>query len=209
MRSGSYTVPLCLHPRSLTPIHLPKSAFWSSILAIKPSFTDNCSYQICAGNTNILSHPWCPIWEHMHDLIIYPNEVQPLPNIVSDLWIPGTLQWDAHKIEQVFGQQAALTILQIMVTHSDQDDILCWNPASSGKCTTKKPYKLLAIQRHQSIPLTGSRALPQEILKLLQVIWKTKTLQPKMFAWRLLRQALATGERAGKYSLRIDQNCKR
>lgn len=30
----------------------------------------------------------------------------------------------------------------------------------------------------------------------------------KTFAWRLLRQALATGERAEKYSTKIDQNCK-
>lgn len=74
------------------PIHIPKSAFSSSILATKPGFNENCSYQICNGNTNIWSQPWCPIWQHMHDLLNYPNQIQPLPNIVFDFWIPVTRQ---------------------------------------------------------------------------------------------------------------------
>lgn len=103
-----------------------------------------------------------------------------------------------------------LTISHVQVAHTDQEDILYWTSASSGRCTTEEAYKLLAVQCHQLIPTIGSRALPQNVPTLLQVIWKMKTLQPKLktFAWRLLRQALATGERAGKYSTKIDQNCK-
>lgn len=103
------------------------------------------------------------------------------------------------------------TIMAVQVTNADQQDILCWTLATSGQCTSKEAYKILALQMQQPIPQTGSRALPPHVLILLQAIWKHKTLQPKYktFAYRTChRQALATAERVGKYSRHIDQNCK-
>jgi hypothetical protein len=40
-------------------------------------------------------------------------------------------------------------------------------------------------------------------------MWKEKQMAPRVqtFAWRLLRNALATGKRAGKYSKHISENC--
>ncbi|KAK3139475.1 hypothetical protein QOZ80_5AG0383870 [Eleusine coracana subsp. coracana] len=100
-------------------------------------------------------------------------------------------------------------ISQVQVSHVEQPDILCWQPATSGQCTSKEAYRLLATQHQQPIPQKGSRAFPPQVLNLLQVVWKHKTLQPKYktFSWRLLRQALATGERAGKYSSHISKYC--
>ena len=44
---------------------------------------------------------------------------------------------------------------------------------------------------------------------ILQNVWKSKVIPPllKTFAWRLIRRALATGERAGGYSTNIDKHC--
>ena len=40
-------------------------------------------------------------------------------------------------------------------------------------------------------------------------MWKLKDLPPliKTFTWRLIRRALATGERAARYSTRINKHC--
>ena len=40
-------------------------------------------------------------------------------------------------------------------------------------------------------------------------MWKLRELPPliKTFTWRLIRRALATGDRAGRYTPRIDKHC--
>ena len=50
-----------------------------------------------------------------------------------------------------------------------------------------------------------------DLLDFLKLIWKQKDLLPrvKTFAWRLLRKALPTGLRAGRFSIHISKNCCR
>jgi hypothetical protein len=59
------------------------------------------------------------------------------------------------------------------------------------------------------LPQQGSRSLTQHAKLILQKVWRSKELPPliKTFTWRLIRRALATGERAARYSSHIDQFC--
>jgi hypothetical protein len=54
----------------------------------------------------------------------------------------------------------------------------------------------------------GRSITPDDNL-ILQKVWKSKTIPPflKTLAWRLIRRALATGERATRFSSHIDQQC--
>jgi hypothetical protein len=60
---------------------------------------------------------------------------------------------------------------------------------------------------YSSIPRSKIH-LPQ-VNQILQKVWKAKTLPPflKTFAWRLIRRALATAHKAGRFSTNIDQTC--
>ena len=69
----------------------PGSIFWSSILQVKTDLCDNSVYQLHAGNTSIWSSPWCPLWNDIHDHLLLPVTVSPLPATVSDLWLPNSL----------------------------------------------------------------------------------------------------------------------
>ena len=53
--------------------------------------------------------------------------------------------------------------------------------------------------------------MPQQVIALLNQVWAEKLMLPRVqtFAWRLLRRALATGKRAGKYSKHIKSECCR
>lgn len=46
-------------------------------------------------------------------------------------------------------------------------------------------------------------------MQILNRVWKHKTLSPciKAFIWRLVRRAIATGDRAGRYSTNISKQC--
>jgi hypothetical protein len=92
---------------------------------------------------------------------------------------------------------------------SDHNDILRWTPAADGKCSTKNIYSHLATQELIHLPQQGSRSINHHANLILQRAWKNKTLPPliKVFTWRLIRRALATGERASRYSTRIDKHC--
>lgn len=108
-----------------------------------------------------------------------------------------------------FSEQAVQSIEATPIVHSNQDDTLRWTPEKNGLCTTKAVYSFLAGQQVHQIPTHGSRSINQDANLILQKVWKSKTIPPplKTFAWRLFRRAVATGERAGRFSIHIDQHC--
>ncbi|CAN6241639.1 unnamed protein product [Urochloa humidicola] len=193
------------------PLHTPRSLFWASILKIKNELHDQTFFQIAKGNTNIWSQPWAPTWQDMHSRLQEHIPRSSIPNIVSDMWIPTTKTWDTNKIQLFFGSDAVQEFTQIPILKCQHDDFLCWKSSTSGDCTAKDAYITLANQNQTPIPTQGSRGLPQPVLRLLNSIWKHSHLQPRLkaFAWRLLRQALATGQRAARFSNNIDGKCSR
>jgi hypothetical protein len=131
----------------------------------------------------------------------------PLPAKVSDLWIHGTNNWDHLLLSTTFTEQAVQIIEGTPVVNSDHDDILRWSPASNGQCTTKAAYSYLANQEVHQLPSQGSRSISHDANLILQKVWKYKSIPPilRTFAWRLIRRAVATVERAGRFSNHIDK----
>lgn len=186
-----------------------RSIYWSSVSQVKHHLTSNAIFQIHAGNSSIWSTPWTPIWNQIHDHLILPVINPPLPAKISDLWVPGTHNWDLQILSSTFSDQAAHSIAETPIVDSDQEDILRWLPARDGKCTTKAVYNHLASQQVHQLSNQGSRSISHDANLILQKAWKSKIIPPllKTFAWRLIRHAIATGERAGRYSTHIDQQC--
>jgi ribonuclease HI len=191
------------------PIPTSRSVYWSSILQVKHHLHSNATLQIHAGNSSIWSNPWIPIWQNIHDHILLPVTNPPLPATVSDLWMQGTKHWDHQMLSSTFSNQFVQVVESTPVVDSDQEDILRWTPATNGQCSSKAAYTHLVGLQQYTLPLQGSRGIHPEVNLILQKVWKGKTIPPflKTFAWRLIRRALATAERAGRYSSHIDQHC--
>lgn len=193
------------------PKHPPRSLFWASIHKVIHHLQDNCFYELSQSNAVIWNNPWFPLWKEVHSLLQEDAPHQNLPNFISDLWIPGSKTWDTTKINLLFGPQATAQIQQIQISNHNRSDILCWKPSTKGICIAKETYKHLS--HAQTIPSThtGSRVVTPQILLLLNTVWKHKTLQPryKAFAWHLIRQAVASGVRAARFSTNIDKRCAR
>lgn len=88
-------------------------------------------------------------------------------------------------------------------------DIIRWTPANNGICTAKDAYRFYYNQLQGTLPSHGPRSITQQALNILKRAWKHKPLSPciKTFTWRLLRRALATGQRAGDLSSKISKQC--
>lgn len=91
---------------------------------------------------------------------------------------------------------------------SDHSDILRWKPSRTGVCATKEIYKTLLAANAVQLPQQGSRSIPPQCNQILRRAWKSKDLPPliKTFTLTLIRHAIASTERLGRYP-HIDQHC--
>jgi hypothetical protein len=218
-KSSTFMVIIWLLPQTLvhypnntlwtTPTPTSRSVYWSSILKVKHHLHSNVTLQIHDGSSSIWSSPQTHIWANIHDHLLLPITNNPLPNNVSDLWIQGTTQWDHHLLSTTFSAYAVQEIEATPVVPSDQHGILRWTPSIKGQCTTKAAYNHLVSSSHHYLPSQGSRSITPEANSILQKVWKGKSIPPflKTFAWRLIRRAVPTAERAGRYSSHIDKHC--
>ena len=150
-----------------------------------------------------------PLWNQIHDHLIIPVTTNPLPAKVSDLWIHGTHEWNHQLIANTFSAEFTNSVSATQIIPNDSEDILRWHPATNGQCTSKNIYTYLSTHNTASLPATSPCSILPNANQILQKIWKCKTIPPiiKTFTWRLIRRALATAERAGRYTIHIDQCC--
>jgi hypothetical protein len=97
----------------------------------------------------------------------------------------------------------------VQVVPSQEADKLRWVPSKKGICTSKEAFLTLDSNVLAQVPQQGTRSISDSALQILTRAWKHKALAPciKAFVWRLVRRALATGERAGNRSTKIDKHC--
>ena len=188
----------------------PKSAFWAFIIKVLPILKAHCFYQITQGCISIWSTPWCQNWTHIYEALIIQPGVFSYPTQVKDLWIPNQKAWDNQLIHTLFQQPMASIIKSTDIIQSQEKDILYWKLTPSGKCNFKSAYRacLQYLQEHGE---PRPRQVHPHTIQLLNQIWKNRQITPRVqaFGWRLLRKAMPTGARVGKYSKHISKLCSR
>ena len=161
--------------------------------------------QLHQGNDSIWSSPWCDIWDSIHDHLLLPVTTTPLPSNVNQLWYPDTRQWNIPLLTNAFDNQAVQHIINTPAVDSAENDILRWTPTKDGMGTTKAIFKhLCAINT-----VHGVRSITPHANAILCRVWKCKTIPPiiKTFTWRLMRRALATIDRATRFSPTGNNTC--
>jgi hypothetical protein len=188
----------------------PRSAFWASIIKILPILKDHSFYQITQGQISVWSTPWCQNWTQIYDALIIQPSSFTYPAQVRDLWIPDQQTWNNQLIDTLFQPPMASIIKNTQIICSEDEDILCWKLTPTGKCNTKTAYRA-CLQNLQEHGEPTPRQVNPATIQLLNKIWENKQVTPRVqtFGWRLLRKALATGARAGKYSKHISKLCSR
>jgi hypothetical protein len=190
--------------------NIPKSAFWTSLLKVITLLQQNSFYQISSGNISLWSTPWFSNWQDIYNNLIIQEPGYQYPALVKDLWLPDTKVWNTPLIDTLFQHHTAASIKSTMVIPFDDDDILCWNLTPNGKCSTKSAYKT-CLEALQNAGLPTPATVDTVTKQILHKVWNCKKMIPrvKTFAWRILRRAIPTGERASRYSKHIDRICCR
>jgi hypothetical protein len=190
--------------------NVPKSAFWSAILKVKPLLISASICQIVDGSSSVWSSPWFVGWETIYDHLIIQQQPFVYPALVKDLWVPGRKHWNENLITSLFSPEAANAILQTPIIDVDGQDTLVWKLTPAGDHSSKSAYKH-CYNNLQLPPRQRPKTVPPQIISLLNQVWEDKEMAPRVqtFAWRLLRKALPTGKRASRYSKHINKNCSR
>lgn len=173
--------------------NVPKSAFWTAIIKILPLMTKHSFYQLTTGNVSIWSTPWCPDWADIYDHLIIQQNGFRYPSNVQDLWLPHQKRWNIDLIQALFDEHMATTISNTPIISSDEPDILCWDLAPSGICSSKSAY-FVCLQALQDQGEPPPRQVSTRTKNMLKQVWKCKAMAPRVqtFAWRILRRAIPT-----------------
>lgn len=113
-------------------------------------------------------------------------------------------------IDALFVPETAQVIKQMPIIQSEGEDLLCWKLTPTEKFSSKSAYRLcLQVMQEQGEPQPRTISTDEKLI--LKQIWKAKDIAPRIqtFAWRLIRRALPTGKRMGKYSKHISKLCAR
>lgn len=78
-----------------------------------------------------------------------------------------------------------------------------------GACSSKEAFLFLNNDMQVEILQQGARGISPQALNILIRVWRHKLIPPctKTFTWRLIRRALAIGQRAGNLSSKIQKEC--
>jgi hypothetical protein len=157
------------------------------------------------GQISIWSTPWCEGWAQIYDSLIIQPRNYSYPSQVKDLWIPGQKRWNEPLINSLFQAIKNTTII-----NTQDEDYLCWRLTPTGKCNSKSAYKA-CLEKLFDQGEPRPRQVGTTTKQLLQAIWKNTNIIPriKTFGWRIIRKAISSGARAGKYSKHISKFCCR
>jgi hypothetical protein len=121
--------------------NIPKSAFWSAILKVKPLLISASICQIVDGSSSIWSSPWFIGWEALYDHLIIQQQPFVYPALVKDLWVSGQKIWNENLITSLFSPQIVNVILQTPIIDAEGQDTLVWKLTPAGHHSSKSAYK--------------------------------------------------------------------
>jgi hypothetical protein len=119
----------------------PKSAFWTTILKVRPLLISASFYQIFDGSNSIWSSPWFKGWETIYDNLIIQPPPFVYPATVKDLWHPNQKAWNETLVYSLFNTETAHEILQTPIINANEQDTLVWKLTPTGTWSSKSAYK--------------------------------------------------------------------
>jgi hypothetical protein len=144
----------------------PKSAFWASVLKVKPLLEKACFQQIIDGSSSIWSTPWFDQWQNIYNNLLIQQPHFNYPATIKNLWIPNLKAWNRDLVNSLFTPQVATSILNTPIIAGVGQDMLVWKLTPAGKFSTKSAYKHcfknLQLPRNQM-----PKQVPQQVINLL------------------------------------------
>ena len=136
-------------------------------------------------NIHIWQHRWLP--SEGGGRLISPQR-DPSLQVVSDLFLPDSTNWNETLIDQHFYPWEASAIKSIPVSPFGAADALIWPMLSDGEYTVKSAYQLLSMFQRQKQASSSDMEVGKS---LWNGIWKLRVLNKvRHFLWRAVQNSL-------------------
>ncbi|KAM6580133.1 hypothetical protein CsatA_003907 [Cannabis sativa] len=170
------------------------SKVWRGILANRDLCVKSAGLLVGEGDFDIWTRPWVPFYSAEEVCNAFTYNVTHAFTKVSDLFLPGTRQWNAQLISQCFSREVTDAILRIRPL-CDSKDTVFWQENNSGKFSVKSAYWCAQRRRFH------------EEKRVWKCLWKQKLhARKKILIWRVLSGCLPLKSRLG-YVLERDKLC--
>ena len=138
-------------------------------------------------NIHIWQHRWLP--SEGGGRLISPQRDTSL-QVVSDLFLPDSTNWNETLIDQHFYPWEASAIKSIPVSPFGAADALIWPMLSDGEYMVKSAYQLLSMFQRQKQASSSDMEVGKS---LWNGIWKLRVLNKvRHFLWRAVQNSLPT-----------------
>ncbi|XP_058732761.1 uncharacterized protein LOC131604333 [Vicia villosa] len=123
---------------------------------------------------------------------------------VSELISSDGGHWKRDLIFSLFVEEDARQIINLPLSTSRREDVLCWWPEKSGEFSVKSAYHLCLQGKFDKLP-GPSRCPDQKIWKLM---WNAP-VQPRIhnFLWRVIKDILPTRDNLRKKGIQLEDLC--
>jgi ribonuclease HI len=116
--------------------------------------------------------------------------------------------WKVDKIREIFSPIDADAILTIKPSRCGDNDVLAWQPESSGVFTVRSPYKLALAEHPDQCALAANTSNPDGRNECWKKIWRSSVPpKVKIFAWKAASNGLATEENKLRRHMRVTGYC--
>jgi hypothetical protein len=158
------------------------SKTWKAILFGRQALIKGLTKRVGPGDTiNIWSDNWISGTASMKPIVRLPDAQ---PEKVSDLFLPGSRQWDVQLVEDTFCTRDAEEILKIRPGVRITEDVLTWALEKSSVYSVRSCYRLLKTESAELESLKLGETTSSDEFRWWQKIWKLQ-VPPKIriFWW--------------------------
>jgi hypothetical protein len=213
--------PETLSARILKAVYFPQSDILSAAVGSRPS---QVWRSLCEGRdmiklglirrigngatTNIWNDNWLP---RQHCMRPYGCTADQPPMLVSELICPTTKTWIVAKLEKFLLPMDRELVQQIPVTTVAQQDFWAWFHEKTGVFSVRSAYRMIMETKHRREGFLEGRTEASNVgdeEKNWKKLWKVKVPSKlRIFAWRLARSSLPTGELREKRHMATSACC--
>ncbi|CAL1356041.1 unnamed protein product [Linum trigynum] len=169
------------------------SYVWRSLMSAQEFLVEGMCWRIGNGATvRIWGDRWVP---SAPGFIVQSSPTGlPVDAVVRDLFEEGLERWDDTMLESCFSADMVHAIRQIPLRDLGEPDCMIWADSKDGRYTARDGYRTWLGKHQQEV---GDRSMGEPAI--WNRLWAMHVPpKVKIFMWKFMRGALATGEQVSK-----------
>lgn len=176
---------------------------WRSVLLGRDLLKQKLGWVVGNGKSiNLWNDPWLSLSKPLQPM--GPPNVNAKDLLVNELFVPNSVEWDIDKIQTILPSMIP-DILALKPSRLGAEDKLVWLGSKDGVYSTKVGYFTAITGSAKHSPFVHTSGT-----NWISTVWAVPTAPKlKLFLWKALHGALATGQKLAERNIAANTSCCR